>query len=96
MVKFGDMRGMNRPGMGMRGMGRPGISPRVGAIGAQLGAAGGAPAYSAPPQQANLTAMANSLPMAAPAAMKKGGMAKSASSRADGIAQRGKTKGKIV
>lgn len=78
MVKFGGMRGMGRPGMGMRGMGRPGISPRVGAIGAQLGAAGGAPA------------------MAAPAAMKKGGMAKSASSRADGIAMRGKTKGKIV
>jgi len=76
MVKFGGMRGMGRPGMGMRGMGRPGISPRVGAIGAQLGAAGGAPA------------------MAGPAAgMKKGG---SASSRADGCAQRGKTKGRII
>jgi hypothetical protein len=46
MVKFGGMRGMGRPGMGMRGMGRPGISPRVGAIGAQLGAAGGAPAMA--------------------------------------------------
>lgn len=73
---------------------------------------GSAPTYSAPPPQVNFTSMVNKLPMAAPSAgMKKGGSVKaskmgavkqskpsmgSASKRGDGIAQRGKTKGRMV
>ena len=61
----------------------------------------GNPTYPAPPNRPNLTAMANSLPTEnpnPPQYFKKGGKVKSssASNRGDGIAQRGKTKGRFV
>jgi hypothetical protein len=91
---------------GMLGSGGPKINPYT------LPPANAQAAYSAPPPQANFTSMVNKLPMASPSAgMKKGGSVKaskmgavkqskpsmgSASKRGDGIAQRGKTKGRIV
>ena len=124
-MAFGGMGSMGRPGMGRPGMGRPGGMP-AGMLGSggpkmnpyNLPPANAQAAYSAPPPQANLTAMANKLPMApanaqaaysapppqanftamannlpmAPAGMKKGGKVRTASQRADGIAQRGKTR----
>jgi hypothetical protein len=46
---------------------------------------------SAPPSTPYMSSPAGS-----PAKMKKGGKVSSASSRADGIAQRGKTRGKMI
>ena len=91
---------------GVLGSGGPAMNPY------NLPPANAQAAYSAPPPQANFTSMVNKLPMASPSAgMKKGGSVKaskmgavkqskpsmgSASKRGDGIAQRGKTKGRIV
>jgi hypothetical protein len=89
------------PKSGMTGLGtaaqaNPKIAPKIGGM---LGGGGAAPARPKIPATINTSRMLTGNPVTKtvrPFGMKEGGKVSSASSRADGCATKGKTKGKMV